>query len=57
MMQLVGCPDITCKHNHDGNKCMCCTPNHETITINNKTYNVCQSYEESEEYKCQLKKQ
>ena len=49
MLQIVGCDDTTCKHNRDGNKCMCCIPNHEVVTINNKTYNVCVTYEDNRE--------
>lgn len=49
MLQIVGCPDTTCKHNRDGIACICCTVKHETVTINNKTYNVCVTYEDNQE--------
>lgn len=49
MLQIVGCPDTTCKHNRDGIACMCCTVKHDTVTINNKTYNVCVTYEDNRE--------
>lgn len=57
MLQIIGCPDRTCKHNRDGVACMCQIVKLELAVANNKPCCVCTSYEESEEYKCQLKKQ
>lgn len=57
MLQIVGCPDTTCKHNRDGQACTCQTLVMELGIYNNQPCCICTSYEESEEYKCQLKKQ
>lgn len=58
MLQMLTCSRFNCRHNKDG-VCRALTVNQEEKTIEmwNVTYNECKTYEESEEYKCQLKKQ
>lgn len=47
MVRTSGCDDCTCKY---GDGTVCHTDNnHETITINNKSYNVCVTYEDKRE--------
>lgn len=51
MLQIIGCPDTTCKHNRDGQACTCQIVKMELGISNNQPCVMCTSYEESEEYK------